>query len=83
MRIEEQRLYFTDSLYEASFLLANGFPHRRTENSNSQYKKIVFDDSSDLRKVIASFYGNGKVPVLAFVSAYKKLKGEVFQNAKS
>lgn len=75
---KEKAIYLTDSIYEAAFLLAKGFPHLRTENSITTYKKIIFEDSPDLQKAIAFFYGNGKVPVLSFVNSYKKIKGEIF-----
>ena len=70
--------YITSSIYESSYLLAKGFIHLRIENSASAYKKIIFENSSEVQKAVADFYANGKVPVLTFVNAYRRLKGEIF-----
>ncbi len=75
--------YITSSIYESSYLLAKGFIYLRIESSASAYKKIIFENSPEVQKVVADFYANGKVPVLTFVNAYKRLKGEIFnQNDK-
>jgi hypothetical protein len=70
--------YATSSIYEAAYLLAKGFTCLKIENSGTAYKKIVFENSPEAQKAIAAFYSNGKVPVLTFVNAYRRLKGEIF-----
>lgn len=70
--------YETDSLYEAAYLQAQGFSLLGIENSASPYKKIIFEDSQDLKEALVVFYQNGQVPVLSFVNSYKRLKSEVF-----
>lgn len=82
MRTKETTQYSTDSIYEASFLIAKGFTYLRIENSGTAYKKIIFSNSPELEKAVSIFYSNGKISVLSFVNAYKKIKGEIF-NQKS
>jgi len=78
MKIKNPTQYSTDSIYEASFLIARGFIHLGIENSGSAYKKIIFSNSPELEKAVSIFYSNGKISVLSFVNAYKRMKGEIF-----
>ncbi len=75
---KQSSLYETDSLYEAAYLQAQGFSRLGIESCASPYKKIIFEDSQDLKKALVVFYQNGEVPVLSFINAYKRLKGEIF-----
>ncbi len=69
----------TQSLYEASYLLARGFRLAATDHEG-QKTTLVFADTPELRQAILDFYnGDGMVKAKPFVESYRSLKDMVFQ----
>ena len=71
--------YSTQSLYEASYLMANGFLiiSRKTDGQKTH---ILFEDTPKLKQAVMAFYnGDGMVNAKSFVNNYRSLKDMVFQ----
>ena len=78
-KLNMTKTYRTQSLYEASYLLALGF---RIVSSDAAGQKttLVFDDTLKLRQAVVDFYnGDGVVRAKPFVESYRSLKDMVFQ----
>lgn len=70
--------YTTQSLYEASYLLAKSFK-LVSKDSNGQKVSLLFEDSPELRQVVMDFYnGEGMVRAKVFVDHYRSLKDFCF-----
>ncbi len=75
----EAAAYRTQSLYEASFLLARGFK-LIAANTDGPKATLLFADSVDLQQTILDFYNSkGMVRAKPFVDAYRSLKDMVFR----
>ena len=73
------RTYSTQSLYEASFLLAKGFK-LVSRDSAGRKTTLHFDNSPELQKAVVDFYNGGaSVRAKAFVDTYRSLKDMIFQ----
>jgi len=71
--------YRTQSLYEASYLLANGFRLVATNRAGLK-TTLLFADIPELRQAVLDFYnGEGVVKAKPFVECYRSLKDMVFQ----
>lgn len=71
--------YRTQSLYEASYLLALGFKLVASD-AQGQKTTLLFADTPELRKAVMDFYnGDGLVRAKHFVESYRSLKDMVFQ----
>ncbi len=69
----------TQSLYEASYLLATGFKLVASD-PGGQKTTLLFADTPELRQAILDFYnGEGMVRAKPFVENYRTLKDMVFQ----
>lgn len=76
---EMSKNYSTQSLYEASFLLAKGF-ELTSKDSTGQKTTLLFEDSPELRQAVIAFYnGRGIIRAKVFVESYRSLKDMVFQ----
>lgn len=68
----------TQSLYEASYLLAKGFSLAGKEKTGDKVT-ILFDASSKLVEESLRFYNGGKIEAKAMFDAYRTLKDYVFE----
>ena len=72
------KTYRTQSLYEASYLLALGF--KLIGADPGQKTTLLFADSPELQQAVLDFYnGEGTVRAKPFVESYRSLKDMVFQ----
>ncbi len=69
--------YRTTNLYEASFLLARGFPLTGKERSG-QKVVVLFKDSDEIRREAMKFYNGAKVEAKGYSDSYRSLKDFVF-----
>ena len=73
------KIYATQSLYEASFLIAKGFK-LISRDSTGRKTTLLFEDSLELRKAVMDFYNGGaSVRAKAFVDNYRSLKDMIFK----
>ncbi len=69
----------TQSLYEASYLLALGFKLVST-NPDGQKTTLLFADTPELKQAVMGFYnGDGVIKAKPFVECYRSLKDMVFR----
>ena len=67
----------TQNLYQASYLLCQGFKLIRTESNG--YKVTVIFEGKDIEANALEFYNGGWVEAKAYSDAYRSLKDIVFQ----
>ncbi len=73
------KTHYTQSLYEASYLLALGFK-LVSANPDGHKTTLLFADSPELKQAVIDFYNNeGIVKAKPFVECYRSLKDMVFQ----
>ena len=73
------KTYSTQSLYEASYLLAKGFK-LISKDTSGRKAALIFEDSPELKQAVMDFYNGGaSVRAKAFVDSYRSLKDMVFQ----
>ena len=73
------KTYPTQSLYEASFLLTQGFKlsGKRTDGSKTT---LLFEDAPEVQQALMSFYnGDGTASAKSLFDFYRSLKDMVFQ----
>ena len=70
--------YRTQSLYEASFLMARGFPLAGKEKTGSKIT-LLFKDGKEIREEALEFYNGTEVEAKAVFDAYRSLKDYVFE----
>ena len=70
--------YRVQNLYEASFLLARGFPLAGKEQSGGKIT-VLFMDSEEIRKEALGYYNGSKVSAKEYSDAYRSLKDFIFQ----
>ena len=70
--------YRTQSLYEASYLLAKGFPLAGKEGVGSKVT-ILFKDDPKIKDEALSFYNGAKIEAKSFSDCYRTLKDFVFE----
>ena len=75
MSTQIQSAYRTKSLYEASYLLAEGLPLSTSHREEGKVI-LVFEDTPTLREKVAEFYAPGSQPRRLF-QEYLSLKDRV------
>lgn len=78
----QSRIYHTNQIYEASYLLSLGLRFLGSEDSGTNYLSLLFEDSPELQKAVSDFNNNAPVPVLTFVNSYKRAKELIFRGKK-
>ena len=73
------RFYQTQSLYEASFLLAKGFK-LTSKQFNGQKASLIFEDTPALQQAVMDFYnGTGIASAKGLFDQYRNCKDMIFQ----
>lgn len=72
----KQTTHKTSNLYEAAFLMSQGFKLTGKERSGTKTILCFTGDSIDL--AVLSFYDDGQVKARLYSEAYKKLKDFIF-----
>ena len=71
-----QTMHRTSNLYEAAFLLSQGF--KLTGKERTGAKTILCFSGDEIETAVLSFYDDGQVKARLYSEAYKKLKDFIF-----
>ena len=71
--------YFTQNLYEASYLACRGFQFIGKQRFGSK-TSLLYNNSERLQKAVIDFYAGGTVSAKQFCDWYRTLKDYVFTN---
>ncbi len=77
MRLEQEQEYYTQNLYEASFLLCSGFKLSGKQKDGSKVR-IGFSGEG-VRQAALGYYNGGQVEAKAYSDAYRTLKDFIFE----
>ena len=78
--VEQERFeYFSNNLYESSYLIAKSF---KVLGFTRQGRKVAvrFPKTPELEKASLDYFNGGLVSAIKFTDAYRRLKDAVFQH---
>lgn len=76
--LQADNYYRTQSLYEASYLLAKGFSLAGKEGTGNKIT-ILFKDAPKIRDEVLNFYNKAKIEAKSYSDCFRTLKDFVFE----